>query len=223
MRTLRYVPRASLSRRGQHPAPGCPARMWRGRWARKGVRRRGRRQEQTVRQSARAEESPMIEDIDADFHAPTSDDPPWAETNYFGLYIPDTGPVERRRLRAVPPERRRRISTIAVNSRFVAGALARRLLGRAGPPPHPPAAEPARLRFANGLHVSAPTPTGCGMSSLDPGTRLDWPSATPRCRPLRHQRPQAGPDLASRPPTACSRGATPTPATSIRPATSRAR
>src|SRR4051812_2694221 len=30
--------------------------------------------------------SPVIRDEDAQFHPPTSDDPLWAETNYFGLY-----------------------------------------------------------------------------------------------------------------------------------------
>lgn len=31
----------------------------------------------------------MIGEQDLHFHKPTSDDPRWAETNYFGLYIPD--------------------------------------------------------------------------------------------------------------------------------------
>jgi hypothetical protein len=31
----------------------------------------------------------MIHKTDAEFHAPTSDDPAWAETNYFGFYVPE--------------------------------------------------------------------------------------------------------------------------------------
>ena len=35
----------------------------------------------------------MIRDEDVQFHAPTSDDPLWAETNYFGLYAGQDGPA----------------------------------------------------------------------------------------------------------------------------------
>ena len=31
----------------------------------------------------------MIRPEDAQFHPPTTDDPLWAETNYFGLYVAD--------------------------------------------------------------------------------------------------------------------------------------
>ena len=31
----------------------------------------------------------MITVADASLHAPTSDDPTWAETNFFGFYVPD--------------------------------------------------------------------------------------------------------------------------------------
>lgn len=31
----------------------------------------------------------MIQSADAELHAPTSDDPSWAETNYFGFYLPE--------------------------------------------------------------------------------------------------------------------------------------
>lgn len=60
----------------------------------------------------------MITPQDAEFHPPTSDAPTWAETNFFGFYIPQV-PLNVGVYALFRPNVGVVISTVAINSRFV--------------------------------------------------------------------------------------------------------
>lgn len=99
----------------------------------------------------------MIKPEDADFHKPTSDDPRWAETNFFGFYVPEV-PLNigvyalfRQNVGVV-------ISTVAINSRFVEAPWQADYWDAQH---HLPIPEPANLRdyqLNNGLKVVSPDP-----------------------------------------------------------------
>lgn len=99
----------------------------------------------------------MITPDDADFHKPTSDDPTWAETNFFGFYVPEATlnvgvyALFRPNVGVV-------ISTIAMNSRFVDAPWHADYWDAQH---HLPIPEPRNLRnyeLNNGLRVVSPEP-----------------------------------------------------------------
>jgi len=65
----------------------------------------------------------VITDADADFHEPTSDGQTWAETNFFGCYVPgatpDAAPLNIGVYALFRPNAGVVISTVHINSRFV--------------------------------------------------------------------------------------------------------
>lgn len=99
----------------------------------------------------------MIEAHDADFHTPTSDHATWAETNYFGFYVPEEHmnvgvyALFRPNVGVV-------ISTVSLNSKFVEAPWQAEYWDAQH---HLPIPQPPNLRdyeLANGLKVSSPEP-----------------------------------------------------------------
>lgn len=110
----------------------------------------------------------MIHDSDADFHTPTSDDPTWAETNYFGFYVPEANlnvgvyALFRANVGVV-------ISTVALNSRFVTAPWQADYWD---PQHHLRIPQPANLQdysLANGLSVRCLDPNRVWEVSFDNG------------------------------------------------------
>ena len=110
----------------------------------------------------------MIEAGDADFHTPTSDDPTWAETNFFGFYVPEATlnvgvyALFRPNVGVV-------ISTIAMNSHFIDAPWQADYWDAQH---HLRIPEPRNLRdyrLANGLHVVSPEPNRVWDVEFDNG------------------------------------------------------
>lgn len=110
----------------------------------------------------------MIKAADADFHVPTSDDPTWAETNFFGFYIPEASlnvgvyALFRPNVGVV-------ISTIAINSKFVQAPWQAEYWDAQH---HLVIPEPRNLRdyrLANGLHVVCSEPNRVWDVEFDNG------------------------------------------------------
>lgn len=110
----------------------------------------------------------MIIDSDADFHPPTSDDPTWAETNFFGFYVPEAHlnvgvyALFRPNVGVV-------ISTIAMNSKFVEAPWQAEYWD---PQHHLPIPQPGNLRdytLANGLSVKNTEPNRVWDIGFDNG------------------------------------------------------
>lgn len=110
----------------------------------------------------------MIKDSDADFHAPTSDDPTWAETNFFGFYVPEAHlnigvyALFRPNVGVV-------ISTVAMNSKFVEAPWQAEYWDAQH---HLSIPKPHNLRdyqLANGLKVSSPEPNKVWDVEFDNG------------------------------------------------------
>ncbi|MBM7365391.1 DUF7064 domain-containing protein [Gordonia hydrophobica] len=110
----------------------------------------------------------MIHDHDADFHTPTSDSPTWAETNYFGFYIPEANmnvgvyALFRPNVGVV-------ISTISINSKFVEAPWQAEYWDAQH---HLAIPKPYNLRdysLANGLSVTSVVPNKVWDVSYDNG------------------------------------------------------
>ncbi|KAF0961089.1 DUF7064 domain-containing protein [Rhodococcus sp. T7] len=110
----------------------------------------------------------MIEDIDADFHTPTSDDPTWTETNFFGFYIPEAT-LNVGVYALFRPNVGVAISTIAMNSKFVQAPWQAEYWDAQH---HLPIPEPRNLRdyrLNNGLHVVCREPNRVWDVEFDNG------------------------------------------------------
>ncbi|HEY3650661.1 MAG TPA: hypothetical protein VGL33_22035 [Streptosporangiaceae bacterium] len=110
----------------------------------------------------------MIKAGDADFHAPTSDDPTWAETNFFGFYVPEV-PLNVGVYALFRPNVGVAISTVAINSRFVAAPWQADYWDAQH---HLPIPQPANLRdyrLNNGLKVVSPEPNRVWDVQFDNG------------------------------------------------------
>lgn len=114
----------------------------------------------------------MISDSDADFHTPTSDDQTWAETNFFGLYVPEAT-LNIGVYALFRPNAGVVISTVHINSRFVDKPWE----GDYWDPQHHLAIpEPRNLRdysLANGLHVTNVEPNRVWDVSFHNGRNVD--------------------------------------------------
>ena len=110
----------------------------------------------------------MIKPEDADFHTPTSDDPTWAETNFFGFYIQEV-PLNVGVYALFRPNVGVVISTVAINSRFVDTPWSADYWD---PQHHLPMPQPANLRnyeLRNGLKVTSPEPNRVWDVEFDNG------------------------------------------------------
>lgn len=114
----------------------------------------------------------MISDSDADFHTPTSDDQTWAETNFFGCYVPEAH-LNIGVYALFRPNAGVVISTVHINSRFVDQPWQ----GDYWDPQHHLAIpEPRNLRdysLANGLSVQCTEPNRVWDVSYHNGTDVD--------------------------------------------------
>lgn len=113
----------------------------------------------------------MIKPEDADFHTPTSDDPTWAETNFFGFYIPEV-PLNVGVYALFRPNVGVVISTVAMNSRFVDKPWEADYWD---PQHHLPIPQPANLRdykLNNGLKVTSPEPNRVWDVEFDNGKNV---------------------------------------------------
>ncbi|MDV8070721.1 hypothetical protein R4P64_29765 [Rhodococcus sp. IEGM 1366] len=110
----------------------------------------------------------MIKDVDADFHTPTSDDPTWAETNFFGFYVPEAA-LNVGVYALFRPNVGVAISTVAMNSKFVEAPWQAEYWDAQH---HLAIPEPRNLRdytLANGLRVSSPEPNRVWDVEFDNG------------------------------------------------------
>ncbi len=99
----------------------------------------------------------MITEKDAQLHVPGSDDPAWAETNYFGFYVPERGincgvyALWRPNLGVI-------LSTVVINSRKTTRYWEADYCNMQAHLPIPPARDLTNYTLANGLTVHCTEP-----------------------------------------------------------------
>lgn len=114
----------------------------------------------------------MITDADADFHTPTSDAQTWAETNFFGCYVPEAA-MNIGVYALFRPNAGVVISTVHINSRFVDQPWQADYWD---PQHHLAIPESRNLRdytLANGLSVRSPEPNRVWDVSYSNGRNVD--------------------------------------------------
>lgn len=110
----------------------------------------------------------MIKPEDAEFHTPTSEDPTWAETNFFGFYVPEV-PLNVGVYALFRTNAGVVISTVAINSRFVDAPWQADYWDAQHHLPIPKTASLRDYQLNNGLKVVSPEPNRVWDVEFDNG------------------------------------------------------